>query len=296
MVSHMSMTINPDDVAADIRACAAQYVIPRFCNLSPDEVETKSSADDLVTIADKEMEIALTDILRRRYPDCVVIGEEAVAQGTCDLSALSDPKATVFVLDPVDGTWNFRHGKEQFGSMAACVIGGETRFGWILDVLKDDMYFAAKGQGAFINGTKTAVPLKQPERSLKDMTGYVYLHAPASEELRRQAKAKKPMVGKITSLRCAAHEYMALLAGDADFSISTNPKPWDHLAGVLLLQEAGGFAARWNGAEYTPDANDGILVAGSQHTWDQIHGLFLADTPDSDRGNPSPCSNNTCSI
>jgi fructose-1,6-bisphosphatase/inositol monophosphatase family enzyme len=274
MVSRMSITIDPAIIESDLRACAAQYIIPRFRNLRAEEVETKSSADDLVTIADKEMEIALTDILRRRYPDCVVIGEEAVAQGTCDLSALSDPKATVFVLDPVDGTWNFRHGKEQFGSMAACVIGGETRFGWILDVLKGDMYFAAKRQGAFINGSKIAVPPK-PERALKDLTGYAYF----SHEFRQQAKAKKAEIGKVTSLRCAAHEYMTLLAGGADFSISTNPKPWDHLAGVLLLQEAGGVAARWSGAEYTPDSCDGILVAGSQHTWDQIHGLFLADAP-----------------
>src|SRR5688500_13700126 len=145
----MTVKVDSGKVADLLKECAEKYILPRYKTLSADQIQTKSHENDLVTIADIETEAALRDILPRMFPGCAVIGEEGVSSGAASLDILKDTAQTVFVVDPVDGTWNFRHGIREFAVMMALVAQGETRMGWIYDVLGDVHAIAEKGAGAF---------------------------------------------------------------------------------------------------------------------------------------------------
>lgn len=92
-----------------VRAAAKSEILPRFRRLRPEDVRVKSAPDDLVTEADLAAEDAISTALARDFPDVLILGEEAVASDPALLDRL--PQAELaFVIDPVDGTWNFAAG------------------------------------------------------------------------------------------------------------------------------------------------------------------------------------------
>src|SRR4051812_801433 len=138
------MKIEVDQISALLRECAARYIWPRFKALGQEHIFTKSGPNDLVTIADRETEAALDVALTKMFPDALVIGEESISAGQKKVDVLHDREKTIFVTDPVDGTWNFVHGSPDFAVMLACVIRGEVRYGWIYDVPADRMMVTEK--------------------------------------------------------------------------------------------------------------------------------------------------------
>jgi len=264
--------IDPEQVAAIIVDAAEKFIVPRYRLLENHQIQSKSSPNDLVTIADQETEAALEQALGQLYPGALVIGEESVSAGAKDICALAQSDKTIFVADPVDGTWNFVHGKREFCVMLACVIGGETRFGWIYDVIDQKMMIVEKGAGAFFGGEKMQVAAPKAPQALCGHAGLKYF-PPA---LRPHVKAYKTQVKSLYSLGCAGHEYLRLAAGSADFGIYSRIRQWDHLAGVLAVQEAGGYVAQWDGSPYTPcDAFGGLVVAASRDLWQHVHDTLI---------------------
>jgi fructose-1,6-bisphosphatase/inositol monophosphatase family enzyme len=76
--------------------------------------------------------------------------------------------------------------------------------------------------------------------------------------------------------RCAAHEYRALISGHAHFVLFNRLMPWDHLPGVLLHQEAGGYAAKFDGSPYLPgETTGGLICAPDQESWHVVHKALL---------------------
>src|SRR5580692_8318157 len=113
------------DLAVLLREAGRIEVMPRFRNLAPDGVRTKTDALDLVTEADGAAETMITAGLLRRFPGAVVVGEEAMAADPSPLGRLGDADLA-FVVDPVDGTMNFADGMPLFGVMAAVLVRGEV--------------------------------------------------------------------------------------------------------------------------------------------------------------------------
>lgn len=255
----MAGSIDPEKVAAVIVEAAEKHIVPRYRQLREGEVSSKSGPNDLVTVADRETEEALDRALGKMYPGAVVLGEEGVSAGTKTLDALQRDDAVVFVADPVDGTWNFVHGKPEFCVMLACVAGGEVRHGWIYDVLTKKMMVAEKGAGVFFGGEKLAVAPARPEAELTGHAGKKYFPAP----MRPHLDGYKPRVKQLFTLSCAGHEYLRIASGRADFGIYSRIRPWDHLAGTLAVREAGGQVAKWDGTPYTPKDDFGGLVVAS---------------------------------
>jgi fructose-1,6-bisphosphatase/inositol monophosphatase family enzyme len=271
----MTQAIDAQKIAALLKECAEKYILPRYNTLSADQIQTKAHENDLVTIADIETERALQDILPKMFPGCIVVGEECVSRGEISLDILKDPAQTVFVVDPVDGTYNFRHGKREFAVMMALVINGETQMGWIYDVLGDAHAIVEKGAGAFHDGKRLHVAGHKADAELighirksyfpKDMQDRMGYLKPACQSIKQSF-----------SLSCAAHEYLRIAQGLADFSIYGWMKPWDHLAGTLLVQEAGGHVAKWDGTPYVPqDDHGGLTIASSPALWAHVHDTFL---------------------
>jgi fructose-1,6-bisphosphatase/inositol monophosphatase family enzyme len=164
----------------------------------------------------------------------------------------------VWVADPVDGTHNFVHGKREFGVMLAAVHNGEIVHGWIYDVLDRKMMHAEKGAGAYFDGQRLKTAAPKPLDQLIGHIGAKYY----PDRVRPFLKEQKKKVASARSLHCAAHEYLLVLTGQADFGIYSRVKPWDHLAGALAVNEAGGSATLWNGQPYFPAfTGNGLMVA-----------------------------------
>lgn len=249
-------------VAALMEKVAADVVLPRYRNLAAHEVSEKA-ADDFVTIADKESEVALAEGLARILPEAGMIGEEACA---ADPSILDDAgKGLRWIIDPIDGTGNFAAGRPPFGIMVALTDNGVTQAGWIYDPLTGRMCHAALGGGAFVD--QEPVSARESGATLPIAALAVYFMTPEQRaDIRARAEASFTLVD---IPRCAAEQYPRLVLGQNDIAIFERSLPWDHAAGALFLNEAGGRLARRDGTPYlVGDGRSGLLGASSPRLWD----------------------------
>lgn len=264
--------INSEKIAEYIREVAAERIMPRFQKLELHEISEKSGPSDLVTIADIEAERDLTRILQDALPGSLVVGEEAVSEGAASIETLRTEKDPVWVIDPVDGTNNFSRGEPVFGAMVALVYKGETVRAWIYDIPGDRMAVSEKGGGSYIGGARRRIGAPP---ALAALTGFVSTKF-APPAMRPVLQARRERTRATEGLMCCAHEYIALAEGARDYSMYYRLKPWDHLAGVLIHAEAGGYSRKWDGSPYLPgDDSGGIISAPAAETWHELRDLFL---------------------
>lgn len=265
------MVIDPNRISEILRECAEAYILPRYKALKSHEVSSKSGPGDLVTQADLDVEAHLERVLPEILPGSIVVGEEGVSQGTASLAALEQTERPVWVVDPVDGTYNFVHGRPGFGIMLACVINGETQLGWIYEILGKNMLVAEKGGGAVCNGMAIRV---DRDTDIPEMTGHMSLRF-FPETARAPLKMCAAQVRSIAPI-CCASEYMRIATGESHFSLYSRLQPWDHLAGALIAGEAGAHVAKWDGMAFHPsEYGVGLLVAPDEEKWKKLHGIFI---------------------
>jgi fructose-1,6-bisphosphatase/inositol monophosphatase family enzyme len=163
--------------------------------------------------------------------------------------------------------------------MVAVVQRDETIAGIIHDPVGGDFLIGVLGSGSHIlsgDGPRAPVKVAAPV-AISAMTGAVswpYLPAPDRFRLaRNQAKCLSQM-----GYRCAAHEYRLIASGHAHFAVYTKLTPWDHLAGVLIHQEAGGHAALLDGSPYRPsDFVGGLMIAPDRDSWAELRRELWAE-------------------
>lgn len=282
--SFMAPQIDTAKVAAILRAVAAQCILPRYNQLQHGDISTKTGPNDLVTIADRESEIELERLLTALVPGSVLVGEEGVSEGRASTKTIGARDTVVWVADPVDGTYNFVHGKREFGMLLACVVNGEVRYGWLYDIPGDRMMVAEKGKGVLMDGKP--VRTAAVKQTLPDMIGHAGLKY-FPPVLRDNVKAFRGEVKSLHTLSCACHEYFRLATGESDFGIYSKIRPWDHLAGVLAVQEAGGYVAKWDGTAYgATDEFGGIVVASSRAVWQSVHDAAIKKMVDDFKRTP----------
>ena len=264
-------------VHALMREAAERAILPRYRTLAAHEIVTKSAYDamtDVVTIADHEAEAILGEGLARLLPEASIVGEEAVEADPAVLERLGD--ALCWIVDPLDGTNNFAAGKPPFGILIALAEYGETIAGWIYDVLTGRFCHATRGGGAFVDGKRiTARPTgQQPPVAANSL---IYM----SPDRRAAVQAGiAPHYTLVDIPRCAAEQYPRLVLGQNDVAIFERTLPWDHAAGALLVNEAGGKVARPDGAAYRVDQHDqrGLIGASSAALWEDM-ARRLGDLP-----------------
>ena len=246
------------DVLALLVDVAEEVVDPRFRDLAADQVDEKNPGD-LVTVADREAEVRITDVLRRAYPTAVVLGEEASATDASLLDRFRDAEHA-FTVDPVDGTKNFVHGSPDHALMVAEVRRGEVVRGWIWQPQHRLAYVAERGAGAWCNDRR----LERP---------------PAGDDL-HGLTARRSWIGRrlgpLPTLEatwvCCGVDYSKIVEGAADFVVYRRAKPWDHAPGSLLLTEAGGFVGTFGGDRYRPQDEPpfGVVAAADRATYDLV--------------------------
>ena len=265
------MTIDVMALAEIVREAGRQEIAPRYRNLLEADIDQKTSNIDLVTQADLGAERVITAALRARYPDAMILGEEAYAADPRVMAGLAEADLA-FVIDPVDGTFNFAAGNGLFGTILAVVQRGETVAGIICDPILGDVLVAERGGGAFLrrlDGQSRAIRVAAPLPLDQMISGLTWSYL--GEPLRSAVAANLAKVRVSVAYGCSAYEYWMLATGRTHFAGSHRMMPWDHLAGVLIHKEAGGYSARFDGAPYLPgQVTGGVLSAPDADSWQVI--------------------------
>lgn len=139
------------EVEEAVRKAAAAEIMPRFRQLTADDIVEKNGPHDLVTVADRAAEAHLTASLTALLPGSVVVGEEAVHADPAVYEALHGD-APVWIVDPVDGTRQFVHGDPGFCTLVALARHGELLASWTYAPALEEFAVAVRGRGATLNG------------------------------------------------------------------------------------------------------------------------------------------------
>lgn len=254
-----------------VRRTARTEILPRFRNLGGAQIATKSGPHDLVTEADTAAEAMIARGLARMFPGAVILGEEAAATNP-SLRKMAAEAELAFIIDPIDGTWNFAHGLGVFGIILSATRYGTPVFGLIFDPLADDYVIAdttTPSTHVMANG-RSVEPQTALGGAASDLTGIAHMSYMTKEDQETLAPLV-PRFASVGSLRCSAHEYRLLAMGKLDFTLSATLNPWDHAAGVLICQRAGGVAKFLDGSAYRIDRDSGFLLcACNAQTWDTL--------------------------
>ncbi|CAN7409599.1 inositol monophosphatase [Rhizobium leguminosarum] len=268
------MTISDQDIlflGDCVREAARAEIMPRFRNLGAGDISEKTSAVDLVTQADLLAEHRITAALRERFPAALIVGEEAYDADRSVVPALADAELA-FVIDPVDGTFNFAAALPVFGTILAVTVKGETVAGIIHDPVLGDTVTAIKGAGTFLtrqDGQSTKLKVAEPASLNQMVGGMSWGHMDEPDRSRICANMAK--IRMTFAFNCSAYEYWMVASGKLHFIGHTKLMPWDHLAGVLAHQEAGGHTAKYDGTPYRPgETVGGIISAPDKESWQLI--------------------------
>ena len=255
-----------------LRRTAKTEIMPRFRNLSAQDVSTKSRDDDLVTKADLASEAMITTELQNLFPHAAVVGEELISKQPFLRTQMADHEIC-FVIDPIDGTWNFANGIPLFGIILSVLHFGRPIYGLLYDPVMDDYIEADLGQGIcdFGDAQNRRRPLTTAHpRPAKDLSGYIHFGL-MPKDVQFTLAPHLPKFRRTFVLRCSCHEYRILAQGQVDFCLSSILNPWDHAAGVLATQLAGGVSKMLDDQEYNARITDGYLLsASSEKTWNTV--------------------------
>ena len=226
-------------------------------------VETKSSATDLVTAADRESEELIVDLLLSSRPHDGIVAEERDEQhGTSGIE---------WVIDPIDGTTNFFYRNPVFSISIAASDADGALVGVVHDPMRAETFSAVRGKGAWLNGEPLAAPSTVPPiTEALVATGFSY----SAELRRRQAQLLPDVLATVRDIRrggSVALDLCYVAAGRLDAFYEAMPKRWDIEAGVLMIAESG------RAARAVAEILDGTptLVAGPERLLDELTALLL---------------------
>lgn len=198
---------------------------------------------DMVTEMDHESERLVTEILRGVFPDYGILGEEGVKS--------TDVYPCRWIIDPLDGTTNYKNNYPLFGVSIALEKQGEIVLGVVYNPLLNEMFSAEKGKGATLNGS--AIHVTETAELGKSLvaTGFPYdaWTSPANNcaELERFVKSTI----SLRSDGSAALDLCHIACGRLDGYWELDLEPWDMAAGALIVQEAGGMVTQVNGKPFS---------------------------------------------
>ena len=200
------------------------------------------SRNDFVSEVDRQAETEIVTILLRAFPDHAILGEEHGAQGASE----SD---YVWIIDPLDGTTNFLHGVPQFAVSIGLYYKGRPERGVIYDPVKQELFTAARGQGASLNNRRIRVT-RQPGLTAALLgTGIPFKDQSYLDAYLGMLKDLLKDAAGIRRAGSAALDLAYVAAGRYDGFWEIGLNSWDMAAGALLVQEAGGLVTDLTGGD-----------------------------------------------
>ena len=252
------MKINSPQLNLMYRACmkASKVLIRDFGEIEKLQISEKGPGD-FVTASDKRVEkIIINELANSEYS--ILSEERGIIEGK--------NKDKRWIIDPIDGTTNFLNGLPHFAISIAYEEKGEILSGIIFDPIKNEMFFAEKGQGAYLNNTRTRVSNKSDFKNSLLVTGGPRYTSNIKDKVFKEyielAKKVRPPIRKSGS---AALDLAYVAAGRFDGSWQRELKYWDIAAGIIILKESGGFINNLRGDNYLQDKIDIVATNSKIH-------------------------------
>lgn len=229
------MTSAPPDLGDRLEAMtgvvrdAGRLALDFFRNRGSLAVEFKGQ-QDLVSLADRAVEDLIRKELAARFPKDAIVGEEGGGAETAD----------AWVLDPIDGTFNFLRGIPCWGVVAAYVAGGRTELGLTYDPVHDELFAARRGHGAFRNGE----PIRVSGKTAVDTSCVALAYSFRQPRATYLAMVRRALERGFEHRRCGSTAVQLgwVADGRCDALATLHCSSWDAIAGLLLVEEAGGRA------------------------------------------------------
>jgi myo-inositol-1(or 4)-monophosphatase len=209
---------------------------------------------NFVTATDLAVEKILKEAIQKNFPSHLILSEETK-------SDIKDPLLIdhLWVMDPIDGTTNFRYDRDYSGISMAYVGKGEVQVGMVLNPFRNEFFHAEKGKGSFVGDKKLHVSSQLEITKATVYTDDTY--DPAGLRLTLEALLRLPQVPWLLLRGSAVLEFCDIAAGRADIYFHRHLKPWDNAAGFLMVEEAGGVITNHKGDRV--DFTSEQVVAGN---------------------------------
>ncbi|UCF67497.1 MAG: inositol monophosphatase [Acidobacteriota bacterium] len=217
---------------------------------------------DFVTQADLAAEQAIAEAIRSRHPGHLILGEESSeAKAKSTLEVTLDADGPLWIVDPLDGTANFIHGYPVFGISVACAEEREILAGAVFDPVRDELYSAARGLGATLNGRPCHINERQELPGSLIATGFPFRRLARLEQFLATFRELLPHTAGLRRAGAASIDLAWLASGRCDGFWEEGLGPWDIAAGALLIEEAGGVVTDFSGGARYLDT--GAIVAAT---------------------------------
>lgn len=260
-----------------VREVATEEVMPRWQQLAAHEIEQKASEHDMVTIADRRAEEELEARLTRLLPGSLVVGEEGVTDSPAAYERLLG-EAPVWIVDPIDGTREFVHGRRGFATLVTLAQRGESLVSWTYAPALGLLAVARAGGGSQLNGEPLRLGVPAADRTLTVATSHPDFSTAEQQRvlsaLNTEGVAPRPC-------GAAGLEYLAIARGELDAVAFSWENAWDHAAGLLLVAEAGGTNATLTGEPFRIEGGNALpfTAARDERTVRRILGLLATGAP-----------------
>jgi len=266
----MSQSLNPMLNTAIKAARAAGSIINR-ASLDLDRLTvTAKSHNDFVTEVDQAAENAVIEVLLGAYPGHGILAEESGrTHGAKD-------SEYIWIIDPLDGTTNFIHGFPVYAVSIGLAVRGQVQQGVVYDPSRNDLFYASKGRGAFLNDRRLRVSKRT--RLLESLigTGFPFRKG---DNFKRYMKMFEEVMQHCAGLRrpgAAALDLCYVAAGWYDGFFETGLSPWDIAAGSLMVTEAGGLIGNFTGdSDYLYQRE---IIAGNPKIYGQLVSILAPYT------------------
>jgi myo-inositol-1(or 4)-monophosphatase len=229
-------------------------------------VDTKSTATDVVTAADRAVEREAVAALRAARPQDTVLGEEygGAAAGS------DDPDGVRWLLDPIDGTVNYLYGLPPYAVSLAAEVGGQVVAGVVHNIATGEQWTAVRGGGAYRDGRRLAASSQTVLGQALVGTGFGYDAARRAH----QATVLAVLLTKVRDIRrfgAASVDLCLAAEGSVDAYFEKGLNPWDHAAGGLIAAEAGLLVTGLSGAAAGPE----LVLAAPVGLHAALHDLLV---------------------
>ena len=251
------MKLSSANINVMVKVCrkAAKILIRDFGEIENLQVSVKGPGN-FVTASDKKVEKIIIEELQKARPTYSILSEE--------IGEINNDKSFKWIIDPIDGTANFLHGIPHFAISIGLEHDGEIISGIIYDPIKDEMFVAEKGNGAYVNNKRMRVSSRSKLENCIICTGGPKKDSKDREStLEEYKKFSSKVFIPIRKLGSASLDMAYVAAGRYDGYWQKDLNYWDIAAGIVLVKESGGFVSDFNG-ENQYVKNKTILVTNSK--------------------------------
>jgi myo-inositol-1(or 4)-monophosphatase len=249
-------------VAIEAAKLAGGIILDNLGRISKADISIKQTSD-FVTRVDKESEIAVISTIKKNFPGHHFLAEESVKEIARD--------GYGWIIDPLDGTTNFIHRYPVFSVSIALQYERETVLGVIYEPLKNDLFTAQKGRGAFLNGDLIRVSQTTTLKDSLITTGFPFRRKEFIDSYLSLFRNIFLQVSDLRRAGSAALDLAYLACGRCEGFFEIGLSPWDMAAGDLLIREAGGIVTDFGGGrDYLATGNIAAGVPG-------VHGELLEE-------------------